>query len=271
MRHIVSGLAIHIDFIIVFLVAALIIMIPACGGSGGGGEKGPALGVNVWLVDIDDYTGSGDPNLGAIINEFKRLFKGGGIDVSDVVVHELKGADAERLTFIDITEDLNNNKIPDKMETLFQLSSSAKNVYLNIFFVKVISPLGTLGLSSMIPGPGENGAISSGVLINTFGGLTHMSSADLQLQGETIAHESGHYLGLYHTSERSGLIFDPLSDTPECKREINDLNGDRIVDTGECRDLDGPNLMFWQAAKYAQDTISGMQTDAIKAHPLVMK
>jgi hypothetical protein len=32
----------------------------------------------------------------------------------------------------------------------------------------------------------------------------------------TCAHEVGHYLGLYHTTELDGEDVDPISDTPDC-------------------------------------------------------
>ena len=36
-----------------------------------------------------------------------------------------------------------------------------------------------------------------------------------ELLGLTLAHELGHYLGLYHTVEQDGTTFDPIEDTSE--------------------------------------------------------
>ena len=44
------------------------------------------------------------------------------------------------------------------------------------------------------------------------------STLDAQLLGETAAHEMGHQLGLFHTTESGGTEFDILTDTAECKK-----------------------------------------------------
>ena len=48
-----------------------------------------------------------------------------------------------------------------------------------------------------------------------------------------MAHEVGHWLGLRHTSERTGKTFDYIKDTPECPAH-RDHNGDGRVDQAEC-------------------------------------
>jgi len=265
-----SKLSGQISFCAVFAFAVVLAMAPACGKKGGnGGGGGPTLGVNAWIVDIDDYQGESDPNFTAIIDEFKRLFGKTDINIGEIVVTELTGPTARSLSFIDLRNDPNKNGLPDDMEALFEMSSGAENQYLNIFFVNAIFPIGVIGLSSSINGPAVNGTSLSGVLINTFGGFKNLSEADVKMQGETIAHEAGHYLGLYHTTEKNGHVFDPLQDTLECNAEENDLNLDGLVSASECETLDGPNLMFWQAAKYTQETMSPMQNEVMIAHPLV--
>ena len=50
--------------------------------------------------------------------------------------------------------------------------------------------------------------------------------------GETMAHEAGHYLGLFHPVETSYALWDALDDTPECD------------DSAACAAALGTNLMF---------------------------
>lgn len=56
--------------------------------------------------------------------------------------------------------------------------------------------------------------------------------AEKDLFGETIAHEVGHYLGLFHPVEDTWANWDYLGDTPECSN------------TETCESLFGDNLMF---------------------------
>jgi len=84
--------------------------------------------------------------------------------------------------------------------------------------------LNVVGVDGTIPGPSSvGGNVSSGASVN---------GSDLTLTGcgagidilncgadsvaYITAHEGGHFMGLYHTTEQTGDSFDPLSDTPSC-------------------------------------------------------
>ena len=72
--------------------------------------------------------------------------------------------------------------------------------------------------------------------------------------GIVFAHEVGHYLGLYHTSEQNGFSFDPLQDTPECGRI-----------SASCPDVN--NLMF-PFAGITHTEVSDEQGFVVGANPL---
>lgn len=90
------------------------------------------------------------------------------------------------------------------------------------------------GYSGGIPGPltgSERGAVLISWLANA-GGDGVFDDADIMLYGETLAHEVGHYLGLFHPVEDGWLHWDALSDTPACQTTV------------ECQNNLGDNLMF---------------------------
>lgn len=78
-----------------------------------------------------------------------------------------------------------------------------------------------LGIAGDIPGP-LAATNRSGVLVSALdsaGPDGAFSSLEVQLLGETMAHEVGHYLGLYHPVETTWDRWDALDDTDECGGE----------------------------------------------------
>lgn len=90
------------------------------------------------------------------------------------------------------------------------------------------------GVTGGIPAPltaTPRAAIVVSWLANA-GGDGRFSDDDIRLFGETLAHETGHYVGLFHPVETTWNYWDALSDTDECGR------------MSECEDALGENLMF---------------------------
>ncbi|MCC7541768.1 MAG: hypothetical protein IT379_36450 [Deltaproteobacteria bacterium] len=90
------------------------------------------------------------------------------------------------------------------------------------------------GVAGRIPGPMVASTISAivvGWLANA-GGDGEFSDADITLYGEVLAHEVGHYIGLFHPFEQTYDSWDALDDTPECTTR-------RM-----CIDMLSTNLMF---------------------------
>ncbi len=106
-----------------------------------------------------------------------------------------------------------------------------------------------LGIAAGIPGSLGTKGLSNGVMV----GLTSFSeSGELELRpslatAETAAHEIGHFLGLFHTTERSGKSFDVLDDTPMCVAPPEDADEHGVLPDIEVTPEncpDGFNLMF---------------------------
>lgn len=158
---------------------------------------------------------------------------------------------------------------------------------LNVFIVKEeLQYGGVLGVSGGIPGPAALlGTRQSGVAVfiethrltsNTGQPLTH---DELLLLGETMSHEAGHFLGLWHVVEAFGDTGevgsrDPLRDTPACGI-WNDLNQDGFLSVLECSgfgpyDSGGRNMMFWSGmVGFAQGQITAEQGWILRLNPLV--
>ena len=143
----------------------------------------------------------------------------------------------------------------------------------NLFFIKDFSSSGILGIAAGMPGSMGIANSWNGVLI---GLMAHASESTLnsQLLGETAAHEMGHQLGLFHTTEMGGTVFDILTDTPECSNS-RDNDGDGKMSAEECEDYGGENIMFWTAwssssrsAGKKQETLSSYQQKVLKYSPI---
>ncbi|VAX19546.1 hypothetical protein MNBD_NITROSPINAE02-46 [hydrothermal vent metagenome] len=210
---------------------------------------GSNLNVNVILVSQPDISSANDPNLQEVISEFKNEYAANGFNVADIkywIIDSGGGAIS--------TSDGNGNGQFDGMDQLFNnVTPGLPDGYINVFLVRSIGSAGILGISGGIPGPPVNGTPHSGVIVSTLGGLSGLSSADRRMQGNTMAHEMGHYYGLFHTTERSGTSFDPISDTAQCGKS-RDSDGSGSMSAEECAGAGGDNLMFWQAP------VSGLQT-----------
>ncbi|NCG18079.1 MAG: hypothetical protein GWP91_03585, partial [Rhodobacterales bacterium] len=96
------------------------------------------------------------------------------------------------------------------------------------------SEMGTYGISAGIPGtivPSENTFVNISWLVHA-GGNGTFDPDEISLMGETMAHEVGHYAGLYHPVEWGYYWWDFIDDTVECSN------------ANQCESQLGTNLMF---------------------------
>jgi len=92
----------------------------------------------------------------------------------------------------------------------------------------------TYGVSGNIPGTLIETTRSATVVswLANAGRDGQFSADDIALFGETLAHEVGHYFGLFHVAEQGWNAWDALGDTPNCSS------------TSNCESQLGDNLMF---------------------------
>jgi hypothetical protein len=131
------------------------------------------------------------------------------------------GIDIEGVNFYEVDEEFLFISSLEELQSMFQRSTPGG---LNVFLVQEFSPSifsATLaGISSGIPGAvGTFGTKNSGVAIKV---ALDPEFSD-NINGRVTAHELGHFLGLWHTTEFNGGS-DLLLDTPACLPEVISSN-----------------------------------------------
>jgi Pregnancy-associated plasma protein-A len=111
---------------------------------------------------------------------------------------------AVRFEYTDVSSVFQKPKAtgPASLSTLFGLESASPDV-LHVYFVEQIPP----------PAPGNAEGVASG-LPGSMTGSGIVLSLNTSRLATTMAHEAGHFLGLYHTEELDGSYTDSLEDTP---------------------------------------------------------
>jgi hypothetical protein len=141
----------------------------------------------------------------------------------------------------------------------------------------------TVGLDGAIPGPSTiGGTVASGAVVNASdvgfgacGAAMDLTGCGADATAAVVAHEVGHYLGLYHVTEGTGTVFDPVADTPTCACSAcappaarascdagTTLSSADCSAGGSCAGAD--NLMFWLVGG---DRLSAQQAQLVRASP----
>ena len=225
------------------------------------------LNLNLIFVGVDGLNATQAqerPAFQKLLRDVEAVYQTAGVSFGEVAYLEVEGDDAKRFRVTSVATG--------ELEALLALAADYPAERLNLFFVADLegdaAGYSLFGQSGAVPGPATG--VSSGVVV---------SLAALELEPETIqvvmAHEMGHFLGLYHTTERNGTAlradgivgFDPLCDTPSCP-DPADANGNRILSSRECQARDGGNLMFGLAEPTSRG-LTAEQARVLRNHPLV--
>ncbi len=150
------------------------------------------------------------------------------------------------LNYVDFAGDVGRFSVVDVVDgdysefnDLLRASDPGADRVMTFFFVEEINFDGAvvLGLSGGPPGAAAvHGTSKSGVIVST----VDLPDAPADI-GKIMAHEGGHFLGLFHTNEKDGTRADPLKDTPTCA----DGNADGLLNSAECGGKGAENVMWW--------------------------
>lgn len=188
------------------------------------------VGVSDIVPGMTASAAESDDTVASILDGLGSLWGDLGLEVGTVRYFDFDG-DVDKYTVVDGEEEFGN-----------LLREAGSGVHLTFFMVQDID-LGDgasiLGLSGGPPGVATVGGTSkSGVVINVANAASNPDEVAL-----IMAHEGGHFVGLFHPTEKAGDGHDPLGDTPECP----DGNSDGTVSTSECTGKGAENVMWWAA------------------------
>ena len=211
------------------------------------------IDLNLYLVGFSSVNASNaatNNHIQTMLARAEAIYQQQGISLGDVRYFDVPQEVADAYSVIhsegDIRELVSHSVDPEE--------TGGSTMSANIFIVQSFAMGGALGLSLGIPGAAgfHSSRISGVALTGEYLGSTNGNN----YTGNILAHELGHFLGLFHTSETTGQHFDPLDDTPECHGMSNPLN---------CPDWG--NLMFPSAAGGNTD-LTNDQGFVLQVNPL---
>ena len=194
------------------------------------------VGVDGDVPGLNAAEGDTNEALNATLSRVGELWADAGFSVGEIAYEDF-GGDVATYNSVDGGEEFGN---------LLRTTSPDGNREITYFLVSAITDTDgatILGLAAGPPGLAAVGATSKSGVIASVGSLVDGNTGEM---ARILAHEGMHFMGLFHTSEKDGSLYDPLADTAEC---TTDTDGNGTLSSAECASSGVDNLMWWSASE----------------------
>ena len=224
------------------------------------------IDLNLWRVSPDIDTATLEQEVRTRVDE---VLGNQNLTVGSVNLVEADPADVDRFAEID------EGQASEVCSAMTAAVGESRSLDLAIL-ESITKPDGgtLLGFSAGLPGSSPAPGVTKTCTLAATRGV------ELPTFAATLVHEGSHFMGLTHTSEANGLLFDDFDDTGECDISADGRDNDELgipgtsdgeVDEAECGEAGGGNNYMFPSSGglFPQDEMSPDQAWALRRHPLV--
>jgi hypothetical protein len=273
-------------------------------------QVGANLDVNFYIVGavtnpagvaLTAASAANDARVQRMVFTLTSLYAVAGITIGTPKFFDVTAAQRSTYEHIVVSGDSSGQGPCEQLDQMFVISSANPGVTMNLFLVSDLvdtSATGNdtlVGIDGTIPGLSSfSGTVHSGAAVSladlyagicTTGGTLNLRGCGADEVAYIAAHETGHFLGLFHTSEMNGDLVDPLDDTGKC------ICTACAASTANCGKTDGSapvlepancvgsatssctgatNLMFWSIDHtISAGLLSSEQSQVMLLNPLI--